>query len=302
MKTLLEKKDIRGDDAARTGQVRIGLPKGSMQAGVLALLADAGVDVRVGDRNYRPALSWPGFAAKLLKPQNVVEMLHAGSRDVGFAGADWVAELDADLVELLDTGLDPVQVVAAAPADLLVDGTLPPGRLVVASEYTRITHRWIATQPIDAVFVRSYGATEVFPPEDADLIVDNTATGSTLRANGLAIVDTLMRSSTRLYAGRPALDDPARRAPIEDLVLLLQSVLEARRRVMLELNVAEADFERVVSILPCMREPTVSRLHGESAYAIRAAVPRTALPALLLDIKALGGTDLVVSEPQQIVP
>ncbi len=302
MKTLLETKDIEGGRTDRTGQVRIGLPKGSMQAGVLALLADAGVDVRVGERNYRPALSWPGFAAKLLKPQNVVEMLHAGSRDVGFAGADWVAELDADLVELLDTGLDPVQVVAAAPADLLVDGALPPGRLVVASEYTRITHRWIASQPIDAVFVRSYGATEVFPPEDADLIVDNTATGSTLRANGLAIVDTLMRSSTRLYAGRPALDDPARRGPIEDLVLLLESVLEARRRVMLELNVAEADFERVVSILPCMREPTVSRLHGESAYAIRAAVPRTALPALLLDIKARGGTDLVVSEPQQIVP
>ena len=303
MKTLLETKDIRGDDAARAGQVRIGLPKGSMQAGVLALLADAGIDVRVGDRNYRPALSWPGFAAKLLKPQNVVEMLHAGSRDVGFAGADWVAELDADLVELLDTGLDPVQVVAAAPADLLVDGALPPNRpLVVASEYTRITHRWIASQPIDAVFVRSYGATEVFPPEDADLIVDNTATGSTLRANGLAVVDTLMRSSTRLYAGRPALDDPARRAPIEDLVLLLESVLEARRRVMLELNVAQADFERVVSILPCMREPTVSRLLGESAYAIRAAVPRTALPTLLLDIKTRGGTDLVVSEPQQIVP
>ncbi|MYK65979.1 MAG: ATP phosphoribosyltransferase [Gemmatimonadetes bacterium] len=282
LRTLLETTDIRRGEAARAGQLRIGLPKGSMQAGVLALLADAGIDIRVGDRNYRPALSWPGFTAKLLKPQNVVEMLHAGSRDVGFAGADWVAELDADLVELLDTGLDPVQVVA--------------------SEYARITQRWIATQTIDAVFVRSYGATEVFPPEDADLIVDNTATGSTLRANGLAIVDTLMRSSTRLYAGRPALDDPARRGPIEDLVLLLKSVLEARRRVMLELNVAEDDFERVVSILPCMREPTVSRLHGESGYAVRAAVPRTALPALLLDIKARGGTDLVVSEPQQIVP
>ena len=304
MRTQLETKDIRGVGAApRAGQVRIGLPKGSMQSGVLSLLADAGIEIRVGERNYRPRLSWPGFAAKLLKPQNVVEMLHAGSRDVGFAGADWVAELDADLVELLDTELDPVQVVAAAPAGLLVDGALPPRRpLVVASEYARLTQRWIASGSIDAVFVRSYGATEVFPPEDADLIVDNTATGSTLRANGLAIVDTLMRSSTRLYAARPALDDPTRRGPIEDLVLLLKSVLEARRRVMLELNVAEEDFERVVSILPCMREPTVSRLHGESGYAVRAAVPRTALPALLLDIKARGGTDLVVSEPQQIVP
>ncbi len=283
--------------------IHIGLPKGHMQGAVFALLADAGIDVRLGSRNYRPTLSWPGFEAKLLKPQNVVKMLHAGSRDIGFAGADWVAELDADLVELLDTGLDPVRVVAAAPAALLQDGALPAGRrLVVATEYVRVVEGWARDQPFEAALVRSYGATEVFPPEDADLIVDNTATGATLRGNGLVVVDTLMHSSTRLYANPAALDDPAGRARIDDLVLLLKSVLEARRRVMLELNVAEEHFERVVSILPCMREPTVSRLHGESGYAVRAAVPRTALPALLLDVKARGGTDLVVSEPQQIVP
>ena len=285
------------------GTIRIGLPKGHMQEGVLALLGDAGIDVRVGGRNYRPTLSWPGFEAKLLKPQNVVKMLAAGSRDLGFAGADWVAELGADLVELLDAGLDPVRVVAAAPPTLLDGGSLPAGRrLVVATEYVRLAEQWALGQPFEAVLVRSYGATEVFPPEDADLIVDNTATGATLSGNGLVIIDTLMRSSTRLYASPAALDDPARRGPIEDLILLLDSVLAARRRVMLELNVAERDFERVVSILPCMREPTVSRLHGEDAYAVRAAVPRAELPALLLKVKARGGTDLVVSEPQQIVP
>ena len=289
--------------AVGAGAVRIGLPKGHMQGGVLALLGDAGIDVRVGGRNYRPVLSWPGFHAKLLKPQNVVKMLDTGSRDLGFAGADWVAELGADVVELLDTGLDPVRVVAAAPAALLDGVTLPGGRrLVVATEYVRIAEQWVRTQPFEAILVRSYGATEVFPPEDADLIVDNTATGATLRGNGLVIIDTLMRSSTRLYANRAALDDPARRGSIEDLVLLLNSVLEARQRVMLELNVSEDDFERVVSVLPCMREPTVSRLHGERAYAVRAAVPRAELPALLLKVKARGGTDLVVSEPQQIVP
>lgn len=284
------------------GRIRIGLPKGHMQEGVLALLGDAGIDVRVGGRNYRPAVSWPGFEAKLLKPQNVVKMLDAGSRDLGFAGADWVSELGAGLVELLDTGLDPVSVVAAAPPELVDGGSLPAGRkLVVATEYVRTAGRWARGQPFEAVLVRSYGATEVFPPEDADLIVDNTATGATLRGNGLVIVDTLMRSSTRLYANPAALDDPARRAPIEDLVLLLNSVLAARQRVMLELNVSERDFERVVSVLPCMREPTVSRLHGEDAYAVRAAVPRAGLPALLLEVKTRGGTDLVVSEPQQIV-
>ena len=291
------------EEKPNQGGIRIGLPKGHMQAGVLALLGDAGIDVRLGGRNYRPAVAWPGFEAKLLKPQNVVKMLDAGSRDLGFAGADWVAELGAGLVELLDTGLDPVSVVAAAPPALLDGGSLPAGRrLVVATEYVRIAERWGRGQPFEPVLVRSYGATEAFPPEDADLIVDNTATGATLRGNGLVIADTLMRSSTRLYAGRAALDDPARRGPIEDLVLLLESVLAARRRVMLELNVSERDFERVVSVLPCMREPTVSRLHGEEAYAVRAAVPREGLPGLLLKVKTLGGTDLVVSEPQQIVP
>ena len=292
-----------GSDSGAGRPIRIGLPKGRMQGGVFTLLADAGIDIRTGSRNYRPTLSWPGFETKLLKPQNVVKMLHAGSRDIGFAGADWVAELDADPVELLDTGLDPVRVVAAAPASLLEGGALSAGRrLVLATEYVRIAERWARKRPFEAAVVRSYGATEVFPPEDADLIVDNTATGATLRGNGLVVAATLMHSSTRLYAHRPALDDPDRRGPIEGMVLLLKSVLEARRRVMLELNVSEEDFERVVSILPCMREPTVSRLHGESGYAVRAAVPRIALPALLLDVKARGGTDPVVSEPQQIVP
>lgn len=274
-----------------------------MQAAVLNLLNQAGVDVRLGERGYRPTLSLPRFDAKLLKSRNVVEMLHAGSRDVGFAGADWVAELDADVVELLDTGLDPVRLVAAAPASLLdADGTLPRDRrLVVASEYARLTEEWISRQPFDAAFVRSYGATEAFPPEDADLIVDNVATGATLRQNGLVVVDALMASSTRLYANRAAVADPARSRPVRDLALLLESALEARNRVMLELNVSASDFDRVVPALPCMREPTISRLHGGNGYAVRAAVPRNGLPELLVAIKALGATDLVVSQPRQIV-
>ena len=282
--------------------VKIGLPKGRMQDGVLTLLRDAGISISLGDRGYRPTLSLPGFNAKLLKPQNVVEMLHAGSRDVGFAGADWVAELGADLVELVDTRLDPVRVVAAAPEGLLVDGRLPDdGDLVVASEYIGLTQAWTDAQPFNGRLVRSYGATEVFPPEDADLIVDNTATGATLVQNGLVIVDTLMLSSTRLFANPGALEDPAKRSRIDDLVLLLDSVLEARGRVMLEANVPGDQLASVIDVLPCMREPTVSQLHGEGGYAVRAAVPRDGLPELLLAVKARGAVDLIVSQPEQIV-
>jgi len=281
---------------------RLGLPKGRMEQAVLTLLADAGISVRPSARSYRPDVSLPGAEAKMLKPQNIVEMLALGSRDLGFAGADWVAELEADVVELLDTGLDPVQLVAAAPVALLEGGQLPKRRLIVASEYDRLARRWISASGLCAEFVRSYGATEVFPPEDADVIVDNTATGATLGANGLAIVDVLMRSSTRLYAHRAALDDPVRRRFIDDLVLLINSVLEARRRVMLEVNASAACLDAVVAVLPAMRQATVSRLFGDTGYAVKSAVPRELLPQLIPAVKAAGGTDVVVSTLSQIVP
>lgn len=284
---------------------RLGLPKGRMEQSVLTLLADAGIRVRPSARGYRPDVSLPGAEAKLLKPQNVVEMLALGSRDVGFAGADWVAELEADIVELLDTGLDPVQLVAAAPAGLLEAGRLPrlpERRLIVASEYERLARGWIRAYGVCAEFVRSYGATEVFPPEDADIIVDNTATGATLEANGLVIVDVLMRSSTRLYAHRAALDDPTRRRYVDDLVLLITSVLEARRRVMLEVNASAACLDAVVGVLPSMRQATVAPLFGNGGYAVKAAVPRELLHQVIPAVKAAGGTDVVVSTFSQIVP
>lgn len=282
--------------------LRLAVPKGRMYDGVTRLLADAGVHLTQTVRSYRPHISLDGCEVKILKPQSIVEMLHAGSRDVGFAGADWVAELDGSLVELADTGLDPVRVVAAAPLELAPEGVLPEGPLVVASEYENLTRRWIAERCPQARFVRSYGATEVFPPEDADLIVDNTATGSTLEANGLRIVDELMVSSTRLYANPRALEHPERRAVVDNLVLLVRSVLEARRRVMVEVNVAAERLEALLAVLPCMRQPTVSQLAGGAGYAVKAAVPRADLPAVIPRLKAAGGEDVVVTRIAQIVP
>ena len=284
-------------------RLRLALPKGRMQEGVFQLLADASISVRAGARNYRPVISLPDFEVKILKPQNIVEMLDAGARDIGFAGADWVAELGADLVEMLDTGLDPVRLVAAAPAELLQNGALPTETpLVVASEYERLTRDWIRRRGIQATFLKSFGATEVFPPEDADCIIDNSATGSTLRSNNLAVVDELMTSSTRLYVHPSILDDRQRRERVENLVMLLRSVLESRLRVMVELNVPAEKLSEVVAILPCMREPTVSSLNGNSGYAVKVAVLRSQLTALIPCIKSTGGTDIVVTALAQIVP
>ncbi len=281
--------------------IRFALPKGRMFDSVLALLDGAGIRISQSARDYRPTIALENFDTKILKPRAIVEMLATGQRDLGFAGADWVAEDNADLVELLDTRLDPVQLVAAAPASILAAGRLPKRHIIIASEYTNIAARWIASQNLDATLIRSYGATEVLPPEDADCIIDNSASGSTLAANALVIIDDLMHSSTRIYASHAAMNSPHKRTRIESFVMLVASVLEARTRVMLELNVSSENLARVIEILPCMREPTVSPMHAGAGYAVKSAVLRTQLPTVIPAIKARGGTDIVVTTPQQIV-
>lgn len=282
--------------------LRLALPKGRMQDGVFSLLSEAGIRIAVSSRGYRPRVSLPDTETKILKPQNIIEMLAMSSRDVGFAGADWVAELGAELVEVLDTGLDPVRLVAAVPAASFTEGGLPKRPLVFASEYVRLTTNWCARRGLGDRVVRSYGATEVFPPEDADGITDVTATGSTLEANGLVIVDELIRSSTRLYASPKAWAQPSIRSRIEDLAMILNSVLEARRRVMLELNCPSDRLEAICKVLPCMREPTISPLHANSGYAVKAAVQRELLPRLIPQLKQAGGGDIVISPLSQVVP
>ncbi|TXT42965.1 MAG: ATP phosphoribosyltransferase [Spirochaetes bacterium] len=294
--------------------LRLGLPKGRMQAKVFQLLADSGLPVSLDEREYRPKVgNGLTYETKLLKPQNVVEMLASGSRDIGFAGADWARELGSKVVELLDTGMDSVRIVAATPEALVKTLGSPRacieawtracGRTpIVASEYEGIARAWIDSFLPGADFIRSYGATEVFPPEDADLIIDNCATGSTLKANGLVIIDTIMSSSTRLYASQRAMENPDKKETAEALVLILTSVLEARRRVMLEVNVSADCLDSLIEILPCLRSPTLSPLEGGKDFAVRVAAPKDTLALLIPEIKRRGGTDIVVTQLSQLVP
>ncbi|HMO15195.1 MAG TPA: ATP phosphoribosyltransferase [Pirellulaceae bacterium] len=281
--------------------LRLALPKGRMYDAVVGLLAGAGIKIRVSERDYRPQVSLAGINAKILKPRNVIGMLQAGARDLGFAGADWVIESGAELTELLDTELNPVRLVVAAPIDILVDGRLPARPLVVASEYPCLAKQWIERSGIDATVLTTFGATEVFPPEDADCIIDNTATGSTLRANGLKIVDEIMQSSTRLYASNHALEVPHLKQRIDNFVMLVNSVLDARRRVMLDLNVEASKLSAVTALLPSMREPTISQLSNDGWYAVRSAVPRNILAKIIPLLKEAGACDIITSSPEQII-
>ena len=282
-------------------KIRIALPKGRMYDEIVALLKGAGITIQNSARGYRPSISLANYDAKILKPRNVISMLVAGARDVGFAGADWLDEMGVELPEIIDTGLNPVRLVVAAPHQILNDGELPDRHLVIASEYPNMAKRWIEAKGIDAEVITTYGATEVFPPEDADLIIDNTATGSTLRANGLKIIDEIMTSSTRLYASKEAVADPAIKAQLEDLGLLLEAVLRARGRVMMDLNVASADLDAVLKVLPTMRQPTVSSLSNDGWYSVRSAVPRKELAEVIPKLKVAGAHDIVTSSAEQLI-
>jgi ATP phosphoribosyltransferase-like protein len=236
-------------------------------------------------------------------------MLHAGTRDIGFAGHDWVKELGADVVEVLDTGLDPVRLVVAAPdPDILTSGGLGGRKLIIASEYAGVTRQWIAEKGIEAEFMRAYGATESLPPEDADLILDNTATGSTLKANGLHIIDEVMTSTTRLFASPVAWAIPEKRKRIEEFAMVLQAVLHARSRRMLTFNCPRDSLATMLPVVPCMRAPSVSELirpfEGATVvegYAIQTAVEVKTLPELIPRLKALGASDIIVSDIHQVV-
>lgn len=283
-------------------RIKLVLPTGRMQDVVLTLLADAGIKIKARPSDYRPAVSDDRFEIKMLKAANIPSLLEYGAHDVGFSGRDWVEESGANTVTLLDTGLLPVRIASSAPRN--VNPFAPTNRpfVVVASEYENITRRYMESKDVDYRFVRTFGATEVFPPEDADLIVDNVATGRTLRANGLEVVDEIMTSSTLLVANEEAVNDPMRGAVIAELKLLVQSVLDARTRVLLDMNVSKEKLDTVVSILPSMKSPTIQPLIGNNAFAVRAAVPKADANRLLTTLREAGASDILQTEIQRLMP
>lgn len=292
--------------------LRLALPKGRITEEVVKLLAAAGLPVRSNGRSYRPQVSEAGIEAKFLKPQNIPRLIEIGAHDCGFTGHDWVVESGADVVQVLDTGLDPVTLVAAAPeasdAGAVAPagsrpGETPAGRpLIVASEYESITRRYLDGRGRPYLYIRTFGATEVFPPEDADMILDLVATGTTLRENHLVVVDEVLKSSTRFVASRAALAEPEKAERIDMLRTLMQAALEARRRVLLEMNVARERLAAVVDVLPAMKSPTIQELYGGKGYAVKAAVPRDGLPGVILRLRQAGATDLIAYALEKVIP
>lgn len=272
--------------------LKIAIPKGKLQPAITELLSDIGIKLYGDVRNYRPGCSDERLEVKLLKGQNIPSLIEIGQHDIGFAGLDWVAEQDADVEVINNLGFNPVRIVACIPEDWDVK-ELKQRSIIVATEYINLARQYLDNQGLDYQLIRSYGATEVFPPEDADMVIDNTSTGTTIKANRLKIIDTVYRSSTQFIANKQTLKNPAKRAIIDDILLLMNGVLNARERVLLEMNCPKAVVSDIVKLLPAMRSPTVSELYNSDAYSIRAAVPTKSAPGLIPRLIAAGAVDIL---------
>jgi ATP phosphoribosyltransferase len=289
--------------------LRIVLPKGSLERATLDLFDAADLSVvRTSDVDYRGTIDDPRVVeVRILRPQEIPVYVAEGMFDLGVTGRDWIEETAAEVVSLGELSYSkasarPVQIVVAVPADSAVDRVEDlPQRVRVSTEYPGLTRRFFEKKGIDADIRLSYGATEAKVPEIADCIVDLTETGRALRAAGLKVIDTILTSATELIANPAAHEDPAKRHAMGQLQTLLAGALEARGKVLLKLNVGEADLARVIEILPSMKSPTVSQLFGEGGYAVETVVPKATINVLIPMLKDVGASDLVELPISKIV-
>jgi ATP phosphoribosyltransferase len=290
--------------------LRLVIPKGSLEEQTLRLLEAADLHVRRGSsRDYHGTIDDDRIErVSVLRPQEIPTYVQDGFFDLGITGQDWVAETGADVEVLTSlsyaksgTGHG-TKIVLAVPNEHPADSAkeMPAGSRI-STEFLHITERFFDELGIDVKVVWSYGATEAKVPEIVDAIVDITETGSTLRAHGMKIIETLLTSEPVLVANRASCGDPARRAAMDDITTLLLGALRAEGRVLIKLNVSEDALQPVLAVMPAMKAPTVSRL-SEGGYAIETVADKRTVNRLIPKLKAAGATDLLELPISKIVP
>jgi ATP phosphoribosyltransferase len=281
--------------------LKLVLPKGSLEKATLELFDAADLTVRRSSEvDYKATIADPRVDdVRILRPQEIPTYVADGLFDLGITGRDWVEETNSDVVTLGELQYSkatsqPFRIVVAVPADSPWDKVedLPQG-VRVSSEYPELTRRFFAERGVEADVRLSYGATEAKVPDIVDCVVDGTETGRALRAAKLKIIGEIMQSYTALIANRAAYDDPERRHAMGQLKVLLDGVLEARGRVLVKLNVGEADLDAVIGLLPSMKSPTVSKLFGEGGFAVETVVEKTAINTLIPALKDAGASDII---------
>jgi ATP phosphoribosyltransferase len=295
--------------------LKLGLPKGSLQDATVQLFARAGFNVYVSSRSYYPAIDDPDIECMLIRAQEMARYVSDGILDAGLTGQDWIAEhaalrassgRAADVVPVADLiyakqSFGRVRWVLAVPEESAFTTAADLEGRTVATELVRATEAYFARRHVSVNVEFSWGATEVKPPVLADAIVEVTETGSSLRANRLRIIDTVMESNTQLIANSKALGDPWKRDKIESLSLLLRAAIEAHGRVGLMLNVNRRDLSGVLALLPALQRPTVSPLSEEDWVAVNTIIEERTVRELIPRLKAARAQGIVEYPLNKIV-
>ena len=285
------------------------LPKGSLERATLELFDAADLTVRrSSDRDYHATIDDPRIErVRFLRPQEIPSYVAEGLFDFGITGRDWITETGADVVSLGELQYSkatssPVRVVLAVPASVSWQSVsdLPDG-IRVSTEFPELTRRFLDAHGVKASIVPSYGATEAKVPDIVDAIVDLTETGSSLRRNGLRILETLLTSYTELVANPAAHEDAGQRSAMEDIALLLRGAIQARGSVLLKLNVSAADLAAVTAMLPAMSSPTITSLARGDMNAVEAVVPKRGVNTLIPALKSAGARDILEVPISKIV-
>ncbi len=279
-------------------KLKLGLPKGSLQEATFALFARAGYSIKVDGRSYQPIVDDETLEPVLLRPQEIPLYVADGVIDAGLTGKDWIEDTGADLQEICELRYskltnNPIRIVLAVHQDSDIHSAADLAGKRLASEYVRLTQRYLDKHGVKADVEFSWGADEVKVPTLVDAIVVNTETGNSLRAHNLRIVDTLLTSTTRFVASNQAWADPWKRERIESLQILLTGAMNASKLVGLKMNLPKASQTEILSILPALNTPTLSTLSDENWVAAEVILSEKEVRDLIPALKRAGATGLV---------
>jgi ATP phosphoribosyltransferase len=287
--------------------LKLGLPKGSLQESTMKLFRKAGYHISISSRSYYPSFDDPEIEAMLIRAQEMARYVDAGILDCGLTGKDWIMEQNADVHEVTELiyakeGLRPVKWVIAVPNDSKIRTLKDLNGKRIATELVGFTNRYLKSKGIKAEVDFSWGATEVKPPHLADAIVELTETGTSLKANNLRVIETILQSSTRFIANKKAWQDKWKRQKMENLAMLLKGALAAEEKVGLKMNVPKRSLKRVMSLLSAMHSPTISALSDEEWYALEVMINERVVRDIIPKLKKAGASGIVEYQLNKVIP
>lgn len=287
-------------------KLRLGIPKGSLENATVDLFRKAGFNIQTSSRSYFPAVDDPEIECMLIRAQEMARYVEDGILDAGLTGLDWVAENEADVVTVADLiyakqSFGKVRWVLAVPDASPFHKPEDLQGKIIATELVGATRRYLASKGVTAKVEFSWGATEVKPPVLADAIVEVTETGSSLRANKLRIIETVMESNTQLIANKESWSDDWKRRKLEDMKMLLEGAISALGKVGLMLNVRREDLEQVLGVLPALKNPTVSPLSDGEWLAVNTILDESTVRVIIPRLKEAGAQGIVEYPLNKIV-